>query len=170
MSMPWDRPPQQPPQPQQIPQQQIPPQPQQMQPDIVPVVARNPATGETVRVDIGAQLQRAVQDALAQAMAGGQIQANAQKLITNAVAGKKSTLTAPTSELEGEFEMGPATKRTLFNGLAVDLGFAGIATLATLTSTNFDITDKAAWSLAGAMLLKTAISTLMSYVMRLKVD
>jgi len=189
MGMPWERSPQPTPQPQPapyVPPQQIPPpnhpypQPmpgQQMQPD-VPIVARNPQTGETVRVDLGTDLREAIRQAITQSVVENKdvMMGNAQKLAANALTGQKSTVNAAVpaalagSELEDNFEMGPATKRTLLNGLAVDLGFAAMAVIGTVSATDFDITDTEAWTLVGVMLVKTIIQTGMSYAMRLKVN
>jgi hypothetical protein len=187
--MPWDQP-QQPPEP--APRYQPPAQPpyvpppgrpydqqgaQRMQPDLPPIVARNPQTGEQVRVDIGAELREAIRQAVTGAVAQNKdtMIASGQKLATNALTGQKSTVNAAVpaaladSELEDNFQMGPATKRTLLNGLAVDLGFAAMAVIGTVSATDFDITDTEAWTLVGVMLVKTVIQTGMSYVMRLKV-
>jgi hypothetical protein len=150
---------------------------QQMQPD-VPIVARNPQTGETVRVDLGTDLREAIRQAITQSVVENKdvMMGNAQKLAANALTGQKSTVNAAVpaalagSELEDNFEMGPATKRTLLNGLAVDLGFAAMAVIGTVSATDFDITDTEAWTLVGVMLVKTVIQTGMSYAMRLKVN
>lgn len=167
MGMPWDTPRQQPP-------RYSPPPAQQMKPDLPPVVARNPQTGETVRVDLGADLREAIRQAVAASVVENKdaMLGNAQAAIKKVAQGQKPTVTAPQGpiELEGEFEMGPSTKRTLLQGLAVDLGFAATATLATVTSTDFNFFDKEAWTLTAVMMLKTLIQTGMSYMMRLKVE
>lgn len=171
MGMPWDREP---------PRQEPPQYPQQMQPDVppVPVVARNPQTGDAVRLDLGADLRAAIQQAVAGAVAENKdaLTANAQRAMVKAVQGQKPTVSAPTpaalanSELEGDFEMGPATKRTLLQGLAIDVGFAAMAALATIASSDFNPFEKEAWTLVAVLMIKTVMQTGMSYMMRLKVD
>lgn len=181
MSMPWDSQPPKQPLPVQRPyvpppQEQYQPPAQQMQPDI-PLVARNPQTGETVRVDVGADLREAIRQAITQTVVEGrdQFQANAQKALAKAVTGEKIAVQAPVpaavvgTDLEDNFQMGPATKRSLVQGLTIDMGFAAMATLMTVTSTDFNIADKEAWIFVGVMMLKTVLQTGMSYVMRLKV-
>jgi hypothetical protein len=145
---------------------------QQMQPDL-PIVARNPQTGESVRVDIGGALQAAMREAVAAAVAQSKdaLLDNGRKALVKATSGEKVTVTHQGSqEIEDNFSVGPATKRTFLQGMAVDLGFAAMAVLATVTAGDFDITDVEQWTLLGAMVLKTCIQTGMSYVMRLKVE
>lgn len=151
--------------------------PQQMRPDIPPVVARNPQTGETVRVDLSTDLREAIRQAITQSVVENKdaMIGNAQKAIAKAAKGEKVTVQAPIpaalagSLAENSFQMGPATKRTFVQGMAVDMGFAAMAVLATVTSTDFNVADKEAWMLVGVMMLKTVIQTGMSYVMRLKI-
>lgn len=186
MGMPWEREPrQQQPPPQRYEPPPMPPpnhpypQPmpgQQMQPD-VPIVARNPQTGEQVRVDLSTDLREAIRQAIVQAAVENKdaLQANAQRALVKKVQGEQLSVAAPTpaalagTELEDSFEMGPATKRTFVQGMAVDMGFAALAVLATVTSTDFNVADKEAWTVVGVMMLKTLIQTGMSYAMRLKI-
>lgn len=152
--------------------------PQGMQPDVPPVVARNPQTGETVSVNIGTDLREAIRQAITQSVVENKdaLQANAQRALVKKVQGEQVSVSAPTpaalagGELEGDFEMGPATKRTLLQGLAVDMGFAAMTAVGMATAGDFDFTDPEQWSLLGVLMLKTLIQTGMSYVMRLKVD
>lgn len=192
MSMPWDTPNNgnpntpppryvPPPTPPQVPPagQPYPPpgSPQQMRPDIPPVVARNPQTGETVRVDLSTDLREAIRQAITQSVVENKdaMIGNAQTAIAKAVQGQKPTVQAPVpaalagTVAEDSFEMGPATKRTFVQGMAVDMGFAALAVLATVTSTDFNVADKEAWTVVGVMMLKTLIQTGMSYAMRLKI-
>ena len=180
MGLPWEsNPPQQPinPPARNVPPQQYQQPAQQMRPD-VPIVARNPETGETVRVSIDSDLREAIRQAITQSVVEGQdaMQDNLRRAAAKKLAGEKVTVSAPVpaalagTELEENFEMGPATKRTLLQGLAIDMGFAGMATLMTITSTDFNIADKEAWIFVGVMMLKTVLQTGMSYMMRLKVD
>lgn len=185
MSMPWDpvppSRPQPPPQPYQPPPQPYRPPyqpPEQMQPDVppVPVVARHPDTGEAVKVDIADSLQAAIQSALTEALTANkdQLQANAQNAITALVSGRKPVVekekkTTSDGHVEDAFSVGPHTIRTFFSGMAIDVGFAVVATLATVFSPNFNAMDTEAWLLVGAMVLKTGLSTAISYVLKLKV-
>ena len=191
VGMPWDqppkepdryRPPAQPPyipppsQPYQQPQYQPQP-PQQMRPDVpapsIPVVARNPKTGESVRVDIGQQVQQLVAATVSQALAANAsgLQSSANNAIAAVAAGRKPVVELPTPEgqIEDSFSVGPATVRTFFSGMAIDVGFALVATLATVLTPTFNATDKEAWLLTGAMVLKTGLTTAISYILRLKV-
>ena len=57
--------------------------------------------------------------------------------------------------------------RTLLQGLAIDLFFAVVVLLGTLTQA--DVLDKASWTIFFVLLGKTLIQTSVSYFMRLKV-
>jgi hypothetical protein len=133
--------------------------------------AVNPQTGESVRVDVGQSLQDAIKQAVAESIKTGtpEMQANAKKAIAKAVSGEKVTVKAP-NEIEGEMQFGASTKRTLLQNLAVDIGFAATTTLGMMTQDNFDFTDPEQWKIMGILLVKTAITTLLSFMMRLKVD
>jgi hypothetical protein len=57
--------------------------------------------------------------------------------------------------------------RTFLQGLIFDIGFALVAVLATLSGA--DPFQKETWILFGTLVIKTLISTVISYVMRLKI-
>lgn len=154
-------------------------------PPSIPVVARNQQTGESVRLDVGAEIQRAVREAIAGAIQqnGGNLHANAQRALVKTVQGQKPTVTHSAKDDDGEnivaaagdaleeaWTGGPVTTRTFVQGMAIDVGFALMATLATVTSSSFDVYDKEAWTLVGALMLKTVIQTGISFAMRLKVQ
>jgi hypothetical protein len=185
MGMPWESPPPrrepsppvQPPVPQQQPvnystaQQPYPAPPQQMQPDI-PLVARNPQTGEAVRVDVGADLREAIRQAITQSVVENKdaMVANSQKAIAKAVDGQKISVKQDDTEIEGEMEFGASSKRTLIQGLAVDVGFALTAAAGMVMNDSFDFGDPEQWKILGLLLVKTLIQTGMSFLMRLKVE
>jgi hypothetical protein len=133
--------------------------------------AVNDQTGEEVKLNVGQSLQDAIKQAVADSIKQGtpEFQANAKKAIAKAVSGEKVTVKAP-GEIEGEMQFGASTKRTLLQNLAVDIGFAATTTLGMMTQDDFDFTDPEQWKIMGILLVKTAITTLMSFMMRLKVD
>lgn len=57
--------------------------------------------------------------------------------------------------------------RTLLQGLGIDLVFAIVAVLATLSGA--DLFERETWILFAALLIKTVIQTVVAYVMRLKI-
>lgn len=180
MSMPWDNEPRRPtppPQPPYVPPQQpyVPPPaprptpPQQMQPDVPPIVARNPQTGETVRVDIGADLREAIRQAITGAVVENKdiMQANANKAIAKMVKAEvKEEVDEKTEQLEESFSGGPATTRTFIQGAALDIGAAVFAVLATAIGPDSNLFDKEMWGIVGVMMLKTLVQTGLSYMMR----
>jgi hypothetical protein len=125
-------------------------------------------------IDLGALIKEAVNTAVQQNKDA--LIASGQKAIAKAASGEKVSVkhagsAADSSEVEDNFDFGPSSKRTLLQGLAVDLGFAAMAVLGTATAGgDFDITDAEQWTILGAMLVKTVLQTGMSYVMRLRVD
>lgn len=61
------------------------------------------------------------------------------------------------------------SKRTLIQGLALDVGVAiAVALLAWLPEA--DLSSRAAWIILGTALAKTVLTSVASYVMRLKVQ
>jgi hypothetical protein len=181
MSMPWDPQPRQSPPPYQPPPQIPPPQippPQEMRPDIpppaaVPVTARNPQTGETVRMDIGAELRAAIQQAVTSAVTENKtaMQAQANKTIAKLVKAevKEEVADEVQDTLEGSFSAGPATTRTFIQGAALDIGAAVMAIMATMVGPDSNLFDKELWTLVGVMVFKTVIQTGLSYAMKFKV-
>ncbi len=203
MGMPWDnpapqqpqqpyRPPQPPPQqpyrpaPQQYPQQpyQPPPPPatpQQMQPD-VPLVARNPQTGERVAVSIDEDLRTQLVQALVGSVIANkdELAANAEAALRRKVQGKpkpkkksdddEDALEAAEEALEEAWTAGPVTARTLIQGLTIDIGVAALAVLTTVLTDDFNYLDVDAWLVVGSMLLKTVISTAISFAVKMKVS
>lgn len=57
--------------------------------------------------------------------------------------------------------------RTLWQGLAVDVLFAVVAVLGTLT--NFDPVEKTSWITLGALLIKSVLTAAVSFISRLKI-
>ena len=165
-TMPWDNPPQPQaapaPQPQPVytPPPNYTPQPpgappsmpaQQMRPD--PPALKPP-------INIQAAIQQAVQAAITENK--DQAIANAQKAAKKIVSGEKL-------EVESSFSGGPVTTKTFVQGMAVDLGFAAMATLAMVAQPDFNVLDKDAWVLIGVLMLKTIIQTGISYAMKQQV-
>jgi hypothetical protein len=161
----------------------------------VPVVASNPQ-GERVQIDIGAQLRQAIQEAVNESLVANRqnLVDNGQRVIKRLVSDEvgevadevddvaddvaelkaevranRARIDANADNIEEAFSAGPHTTRVFFSGLAIDVGFALVATLSTVLTPNFNATDKEAWLLTGAMMLKTGLSTAISYVLRLKV-
>ena len=186
MTMPWDREPDQPqqprPQPPQPPRPQMPPPqpygrqgPQQMRPDIpaVPVTARNQQTGETVKLDIGAVIQQAVNEALREntrQAAGKATKALQAKAVPRAAMPRGSFELTGDETVEEAFTSGAVTRLTLIRGLALDLGVGLVAAFATLADgPNFSAFDSDLWfAVVPALLIKTIVQTAMSYVMKAK--
>jgi hypothetical protein len=147
-----------------------------MQPDVpsVPVVARNPQTGESVKVDIGQSIAAAVQKELSAALAANRdnIQAAGQRAVTRMVDGKTnpkpkdggdSALDDAVGDFEGAWQGGPVTQRTLFQGMAVDMGFAMVAVLSTVLQPGVDLFDKQLWTVTGVLMAKTLVQTFISW-------
>lgn len=97
----------------------------------VPVVARNPATGEQVRVDISHDLREAIRAAIRDTVSDGR--------------------DAPPPNLLGEF-----TDRTLLHGAAIDGAFGAAAVLCTLASPNSTLT-KVLWVVTAVLAAKTLL-------------
>ena len=114
MTLPWD----------------IPPPP-------VPVVARNPATGEQVRVDVSENLRQAIRDAI-----NGTVMENKAAL-------KESHPVVV--KLSQDF-----TERTLLHGAAIDIAAATAAVLATLAAPDSTLT-KAFWIITAVLAAKTLL-------------
>lgn len=146
---------------------------QRMRPDVpsIPVVARNPQTGESVKLDIGQQLAAAVQKELSAALAANRdnIEAAGRRAVTRAVDGKPkpkddgSALDEAVEDFEGAWQGGPVTQRTLFQGMAVDMGFAMIAVLSTVLQPGVDLFDKQLWTVTGVLMAKTVVQTFISW-------
>jgi hypothetical protein len=181
MSMPWESPPPRrepspPVQPYQPPPQQYqpPPQqnyqqpPQQMQPDI-PLVARNPQTGEAVRVDVGAELREAIRSAITQSVVEGReaMGVRANQSIARMI---KSEVEEEVDDkiLEEKFSGGATTQRTFLQNIVVDMGVTVMAVVTTISQPTFDVTDRAAWLIVGTSLIKTLVTTAMSWATRIE--
>ena len=175
MGMPWDRDNQDrrhSPEPYTPPRNLPPVPPQQMRPDTVPVSARNPQTGEQVRVDISQDLRAAIQQAIKAAVNENKdgLAQSGQAVVKSAVAGSRPTFELPESvHLESSFEAGPATIRTFMQGAALDMGAAVFAVVATMLGPDTDIFDKELWGIVGVMMVKTVIQTGLSYAMKMRV-
>ncbi len=192
MSMPWDNPrpatpPAPGPAPQYPPAQYTPAPPPQpaythtpapvppYQPPQQPqMVAVNDQTGQRVPVDINSILQQAINTAIVENKDA--MVANSQRALKSAVQGKKPTVEQSNSafveaaeDIEEAFTGGPVTTRTFVQGVVIDIGFAVFAAVATVVGPGFDAFDKEAWTVVGALVLKTIVQTGMSYMMKLQV-
>ena len=105
----------------------------------VPVVARNPATGERVRVDVSEDLRQAIRDA-----------------INGTVAENKTALTPPVRVAQ-EF-----TERTLLHGAAIDLAVGFAAVLSTFAAPDSALT-KALWVITAVLAVKTLLSAAQTF-------
>lgn len=79
---------------------------------------------------------------------------------------------APTSTTPAQAKHAAATergRRTLWQGLALDLGVAIAVTLLAWLP-DADVASSTAWIILGTALLKSVLTAVASYVMRLKVD
>lgn len=191
MTLPWDnapRPQQQPYTPPPRPYTPPPPQPQQQQPSPPtspsPAPSYSPGPAEAMRpdiappppppppaqprFDIAAMIQAAVNEAIVNNK--DQLQANAQRALVKGIKGEKITVKNPGNHIEDSWQSGPATKKTLVQGLVVDVGFAVMAALATVTQPGFNFFDAEAWTVVGALVIKTVLTTAISYMTKLKVD
>ena len=172
MGMPWDNQPPRPQQPQ--PQYQPQPPPQPAPPPSVPVVARNPNTGEQVRVDMGQSLQQAIREAINTAITEnkGVAAANADAAVRRLAAGKKRTVAGIDGDetVEEAFQSGAVTTMTFVRGISLDLGVALVAAFATLADgPGFSALDKDLWmTVVPALVVKTVVQTAMSYAMKAK--
>jgi hypothetical protein len=190
MSLPWDsqpRPaPPQPvhapytPPPQQYapPPQQYAPQPQPYQPPPPPPPQRQ-RPAETMRpdvprYDIAADMRSAVADAVNKALT--EDRANIEANIRKMTAGKKKPPPPKKHDdddesvgevLEEAWQAGTSTKRTFFQNVAVDVGFTLMAILGTISAENFTI-DRTFWLIAGTSILKTVISTTISFASKIE--
>jgi hypothetical protein len=180
MSLPWDNqrpapapaaPPYTPPQPQPQPQPRPLP-PQNMQPDTPPqrqVIARNTQTGEAV--NINNVIQQALKDALADNK--DTLKGNAENMVRSLVSGKKPKIDKSEDEAGAEaFSGGEITTKTFIQGIALDIGVALVAAVATLEGgSGFNIYEKEVWTaVIPALVVKTIIQTGMSYMMKYKVS
>jgi hypothetical protein len=98
----------------------------------------------------------------------------AQEAIRATVAGKSIDWENPTIVAETEkgkqlvvADARSRSWRTLLQGLGIDVTFAIVAVLSTLT--NLDLMQKETWIILGALLIKTIVQTVVAYFMRLKV-
>ena len=124
-------------------------------------------------------LQTMIQNAINEAVVANKdrIQANAQRALVKTVKGEKAVIEhrkvvqgdGSIDEIEDAFEGGPVTTRTFFQGFAVDVGFAVMAALGTALTPGFNAFDKEAWTITGVLILKTVLTTGMSYAMSLQV-
>ena len=136
------------------------------------------------QVDLGAEIMEAVNAALVQnrqhVEARGQQAVNrlagrkpAPKPAVNTRVSESGVYTGGDSEdpnaVEDAFSSGPMTMRVFIQGMSVDLGFAMMATLATVMRPGFDLLDKEAWIVTGVLVVKTLITTAISYVLKFKV-
>jgi uncharacterized protein (DUF983 family) len=115
----------------------------QMVPD-VPVIARNPATGEQVRVNVSAALREAIKAAITETVAGTMVSAFAvehPKAVTVAYR---------------------LTDRTLMHGAAIDLAVAAAAVVATILSPDSTFTA-AMWVVTAVLAVKTLVQASVSY-------
>jgi hypothetical protein len=133
-----------------------------------PIVARNPHTGETVRVDIGSDLREAIRQAITQSVVESKddVTARADKALRKMV--KVEVDKEVDDHIEESFAGGPATTRTFIQGAVLDIGAAVFAVVATMVGPDFDAFDKEAWTIVGVMMVKTVIQTGMSYMLRFK--
>jgi hypothetical protein len=140
-----------------------------MQPDLPPVVARNPQTGETVKVDIGTELREAIRQAITQSVVENKdsMQAGTQRAIAKMVKAEVAEEVEEQSDnLEAAFSGGPATTRTFIQGAALDIGMAVFAGMAMLIGPDADLFSAELWTIVGVMMVKTVIQTGLSYMMR----
>jgi hypothetical protein len=153
-----------------------PPQyPQDMRYDLPP---EPPQPRRPAPIDIQGAIQDAVNQALVQSK--DHLQANAQRALVKGVQGKKPTVQHRgkdesifeeiTGDIEEAWTGGPVTTRTFVQGMAVDVGFAMLATLATVMGKDFNAFDKEAWTVVGVLMLKTLITTGLSYMMKVRVN
>lgn len=123
-------------------------------PPPVPVVARNPVTGEQVRVDVGKDLREAIKQA-----------------INSTVMENRPTLAHVASTVqprfEGAFRGGFFTDRTLLHGAVIDLAVAVLAALATYVSPESGF-SKGAWLVVGALAAKTVMQAGLSFATKVK--
>jgi hypothetical protein len=146
-----------------------------MRPDTVPVSARNPQTGEQVRVDIGQDLRAAIQQAINNAVNEnkGQLAANADAAVRRIATGKpphRDALIEGGDTVEAAFQSGAVTNLTFVRGISLDIGVALVAAFATLADgPGFSAVDKDLWlTVVPALVVKTIVQTAMSYVMKAK--
>lgn len=131
MTLPWDRPTE--------------PAP----PATVPVVARNPATGEQVRIEVSETLRTLIRDSIRDSMSD------------------KPVLAAGTRTLAGKvFDGDWVTDRTLLHGAAIDLVVAVVAVVATILSPHSAFTA-GVWVAAGILAAKTVAQAAISYAANL---
>lgn len=143
-----------------------------MQPDTPPqrqVIARNTQTGEAV--NINNVIQQALKDALADNK--DTLKGNAENMVRSLVSGKKPKIDKSEDEAGAEaFSGGEITTKTFIQGIALDIGVALVAAVATLEGgSGFNIYEKEVWTaVIPALVVKTIIQTGMSYMMKYKVS
>lgn len=123
------------------------------------------------RRDTGAEMRQAVAEAVNKALTEDRanIEANIRKL----TAGKKKPPPPVHDDdsvgevLEEAWQAGTSTKRTFFQNIAVDVGFTLTAILGTISAENFSFSDKTFWIIAGTSILKTIISTTISFASKI---
>ena len=137
------------------------------------MTARNQQTGESVKLDIGAVIQAAVNEALKENTrhaAGNATRALQAKAIPRAAMPKGSMELTGDETVEEAFTSGAVTRLTFIRGLALDLGVGLVAAFATIADgPNFSAFDAELWkTVIPALVMKTVVQTGMSYVMKAK--
>ena len=112
----------------------------------VPVVARNPETGETVRVDVSEDLREAIKTAI-----NSTVMEHRPELV--GVAKAHPTVT----QLAVEF-----AERTLLHGAGIDVAVAIAAVLATVTAPDSTLTH-ALWIITACLAAKTLVQAGAAY-------
>lgn len=145
------------------------PMPGNQVPSDVPIVARNPQTGEQVRIDIGADLREAIRQAITQSVVEAR-PAVAAKLNDTISRKIKAEVEEEVSDqiLEERFSAGATTQRTFLQNIAVDMGVAVMAVVTTISQPTFDLTDRAAWLVMGTSLVKTLVTTAITWGTRIE--
>jgi hypothetical protein len=133
------------------------------------LVARNPQTGEAVRVDVGAELREAIRSAITQSVVEGReaMGVRANQSIARMI---KSEVEEEVDDkiLEEKFSGGATTQRTFLQNIVVDMGVTVMAVVTTISQPTFDVTDRAAWLIVGTSLIKTLVTTAMSWATRIE--
>jgi hypothetical protein len=140
MSLPWESGP--------------PPTPAPPPASTVPVVARNPETGEQVRVDVSEDLREAIKSAI-----NDTVFENRPTLARVAVKAKP--------HLEGAWRGGFFTDRTLLQGAAIDICVFLVAAVSTYVSPDSGF-SKGAWVAAAVLAAKTVIQAGVSFAMKVE--
>jgi len=137
------------------------------------VTARNQATGQSVKLDIGSVIQQAVNDALRQntaAAAQNATRAMQAKAVPRAAMPKGSLELTGDETVEEAFTSGAVTRLTFLRGLALDVGVGLAAAFATIADgPNFSAFDSELWqAVIPALVMKTVVQTGISFVMKAK--